>query len=385
MDISNRIHEVLVSNAREEWAVEGEFQVSLSLAAIYKMDIYIYGAGIDIWSAVGFLKHEVGDQLKGIIDIDEKKDGTIVNNINVISCKRFLETIKNPSNIFVFIWINRANLRSASITNMLHDLGIRQYYIIKQQERYILTGAQHEIAWVEAERPNYYLKHEKEIVDFAKMLNDEKSVDTLVEYIRSYVEGGYYRAENIATKYKYFCDADGVELYRHLDNEVWVNCGANFGDNIFLFCRNGYHCKKIYAVEADKRIATVLKENLNLLPQEVCNKICVINDFVKESSEWNYIDCHDKITFINADIEGAELDLLKSLKNRILSDRPVLALCLYHLKEDIVDIPQFLKQNLQDYVYVLRKYASYLGCFKGTYELVLYAIPIERTINNTIK
>jgi hypothetical protein len=74
MGFEKQIHAVLHSGKRENWAIEGEFQVAVSLAAIRNMEVYIYGAGQDIWSAVGFLKDNLKQgQLKGIIDIDESK------------------------------------------------------------------------------------------------------------------------------------------------------------------------------------------------------------------------------------------------------------------------------------------------------------------------
>lgn len=379
MNIEERIHKVLNSKYREEWAVEGEFQVALSLTKIKDMDVYIYGAGQDIYSAVTFLKNEGIQNLKGIIDVDKRKNGQIIDEIEVFDCERLESTIQNPENTFVFIWTYCVNFRNVAIVNYLYKLGIEQYYIIKPQERYILSTIQYELAWVDADRPKYYMENENLLMSFAKKLADEESVNTLLEYLRVYIECGYYRGNNIPTRYKYFLDDNGAEIYKHLDNEVWINCGANYGDNIFLYFRNGFNCKKIYAIEADGGISSTLRENIALLPKDKSDKIEVINQFITRKSQWDFL-CDETITLINADIEGAELDLLKSLQNRIKKDRPVLALCVYHLKEDLVEIPNWLNENLTDYNYYLRKYACYQGAYKGTYELVLYCVPEERTV-----
>ncbi len=86
----------------------------------------------------------------------------------------------------------------------------------------------------------------------------------------------------------------------------------------------------------------------------------------------------EKLTLINADIEGAELQLVQDMKEVIRNDRPVLALCLYHKVSDAVEIPNYLMNTLEDYCYVIRKYPSYYAFSYRNFELVLYAIPKER-------
>lgn len=379
MEIAEKIRKTLHSDYREEWAIEGEFQVALSLAIIKKMDVYVYGAGQDIWSVVSFFRKE-GIVLKGIIDSNVDKSGSVVNGVKIINCEELKANVEKPENTYVFIWTYCKNFRILSIFDVLKRSAIDKFYIIKPEERYILTAIQHELAWNDANRPQYYIEHENEIVSFAEMLEDTRSQDTLVEYIRAYVECGYYRGENIATKFKYFLDTDGQCLYTHLQDEVWINCGANYGDNIFTYFRNGFDCKKIYAIEADNGISIALRENIELLPDSYKEKIIICNNLITVDSKWEFLEKKEKVSLINADIEGAELSLLRSLKKKIVEDRPVLSLCLYHLKEDLVEIPSFLKKTLNDYKFYLRKYACYEGAYKGTYELVLYCVPIERVV-----
>lgn len=375
MNWRDKIHNTLYSNKREEWAIEGEFQVALSIAIIKKLDVYIYGAGEDIWSAIGFFKHQ-GIEVCAVIDKDTRKKGCVIHGVKVIDCDTFMA--ENQRNSFVFIWTYCINFRNIEIMNILHRAGVKYYYIIKPQERYLLNAIQYELAWLDANRPSYYIEHEEEIINFANILQDDISRETLTEYLRAYMEGGYYRGENLPTKYKYLFDRDGNAIYTHLSDEVWINCGANYGDNIFLFFRNGLTCKNIYAVEADKKIAETLKENIVLLPSEEAGKISVINKCIDENTEWDFLE-DNKVTLVNADIEGAELALIKSLKEIIIKDRPVLSICMYHKKEDIVDIPKYLMSTVQNYKYYLRKYASYQGNYQGNYELVLYCVPEERS------
>ena len=108
------------------------------------------------------------------------------------------------------------------------------------------------------------------------------------------------------------------------------------------------------------------------------SNIELINEYIDETTEWEKA-IKEKITFINADIEGAELDMLKSMKKVIVQCRPVVAVCVYHKAEDLVEIPLFLKSILKGYSYVLRKYEANISVDpKRIAELVMYAVPDER-------
>lgn len=167
-------------------------------------------------------------------------------------------------------------------------------------------------------------------------------------------------------------------IYNHLDDEVWINVGACLGDNIFLYFEQGYNAKKIYAYEGDEGNAKELESNIQLLPFELRDKITVVKEYIDNSTEFETIE--DRITFINADIEGNELDLIEAMGERITNDRPVVALCVYHKASDLVDIPQRLRHYLPDSRLILRKYESWMGAKFRKDELVLYAVPNERLL-----
>lgn len=76
--------------------------------------------------------------------------------------------------------------------------------------------------------------------------------------------------------------------------------------------------------------------------------------------------------FIKMDIEGAELSALKGGIKTIKKYRPQLAISIYHNSgKDFINIPLYLKENLEDYKFTLGHYSRAL-C-----ETVLYAIPEE--------
>lgn len=73
------------------------------------------------------------------------------------------------------------------------------------------------------------------------------------------------------------------------------------------------------------------------------------------------------VGFIKMDIEGAEFDALHGAKNTIVRDKPLLAICVYHLSGDVFAVMDYLHQLLPEYRFLLRHYSD------DKSETVLYA------------
>lgn len=74
------------------------------------------------------------------------------------------------------------------------------------------------------------------------------------------------------------------------------------------------------------------------------------------------------VSFIKLDVEGFELLTLKGAKECIKKYHPRMAIALYHKKEDIIEIPQYIMELSNDYKFYLRIYSN------EWFEIVLYAI-----------
>ncbi|GIU50279.1 hypothetical protein TUM4438_35710 [Shewanella sairae] len=75
-----------------------------------------------------------------------------------------------------------------------------------------------------------------------------------------------------------------------------------------------------------------------------------------------------KVHMIKLDVEGAELKALQGAKKTILSDKPILAICLYHYFDDLWILPKYIKE-------LNPKYRFYIGHHTNNwFETVLYAI-----------
>jgi len=77
---------------------------------------------------------------------------------------------------------------------------------------------------------------------------------------------------------------------------------------------------------------------------------------------------HFRPTYIVMDIEGAELDALKGAEKTIQSNRPDLAICVYHSPSHLWEIPLYIDSLGLGYRFYLRNYTSLTG------ETVLYAV-----------
>ena len=77
------------------------------------------------------------------------------------------------------------------------------------------------------------------------------------------------------------------------------------------------------------------------------------------------------IDFIKLDIEGAELMALKGAIKTLKKFRPQFAVSIYHSKKDLFEIPLFLRELFDNYIFKLGHYSNYWT------ETVLYGIPEE--------
>lgn len=382
---SSNLYETIFSERREYTNVEGTFfgGILLPTLKMNKSDVFIYGAGGSISPLISYMESN-GIFVKGVIDRDEKKRGKkLFDRIPIIHTTD-VNRIENPENTWAIInTIYFEGMGQCEICNALFSLGIKKYYRPNQWERKEIKRYNHPP--MSKGRIEYYRQHVEELDKVYDLFEDDESREIMREYIRAYIECGTYHLPTCKGRVKYFFgkelpSGEYEELYTHLDNEVWVNCGASIGENIFLYFAEGLQADKIYAFEGDKETYKKLCDNLVWLPSHLQNKVVPINEFLGENTRFDTVVENRKITFINADIEGSELDALKSMTHIIQRDRPVLAISAYHRASDFIDFASYFESTVSDYCYVLRKYDTYAGDFMQIFELVFYAIPKERRV-----
>lgn len=225
-------------------------------------------------------------------------------------------------------------------------------------------------------------------------LCDEKSKRTMMCVLRFRVDGNYetLHAESDYIYKQYF----DKNIMKFSENEVFVDCGGFIGDTVSLFIDNVQSFKKIHVYEPDPinyRKATKLlskneKDNIDKIQfhntgvgiENISSKMSLSGLGSKISDNGDYDvqivslddDIHEPITFIKMDIEGFELDALKGARNHILSNKPKLAICVYHKPDDLWEIPEYILSLNPEYKLYLRQYMFNDG--ENAFDTILYAI-----------
>ncbi len=78
-----------------------------------------------------------------------------------------------------------------------------------------------------------------------------------------------------------------------------------------------------------------------------------------------------KVDYIKLDVEGSEPEVLEGARETLVHHRPQLAVCIYHRKEHVFEIPLFLDGMLESYTYRIGQYSPTF------WDTVWYCIPEE--------
>jgi FkbM family methyltransferase len=70
-----------------------------------------------------------------------------------------------------------------------------------------------------------------------------------------------------------------------------------------------------------------------------------------------------KVTFIKADVEGMEMELLRGSERTIRNYRPKMALCVYHYPSHLYEVAEYVRYLVPEYKFVLRQHVPLFGDF----------------------
>ena len=362
------------THVEQNYELTGDILIHVSLAVMLKANVYLW-AERDLNLYVRVLK-SFGLHVQKVV-CTEPKDFQMVDDVDIISPNDLLKD-ETPRKFFFMDVLSYPVENPETIWDeQLKFLPHIASHIINTGERMVLIT---EHAVFDIDKLFYYQSHKVELIKLFDTLADETSKRALYYYVECFVANSFYKGEHNPTRCKYFFGSQYENIYKHIDDECWINCGANVGDTIFSYFSWDFKPKRIYAFEASRKIYAALLKNLSLLPSEKRALVTPINEFITEQTDFKKILAGNRCTLLNADIEGAELPLLHAMKDIIQADRPVIAICVYHLKGDILEVPKFLRAICTDYVYYLRKYAHGGWSLKKEGELILYAVPRERSM-----
>lgn len=164
------------------------------------------------------------------------------------------------------------------------------------------------------------------------------------------------------------------------EREIFLDLGAYTGDTVNQFC-NTVHGKyeKVYAVEPDEENYRRLQVNTKQMKNIACLKCGVASQdgVLRFSSDGTWTSAVDEmgnaevevksvdnivretgVTYIKADIEGYEEEMLLGAHETIVRNYPQLAIAVYHKKKDIFTLINSIHELRDDYDYYLRHYTE---------------------------
>ncbi|MEI8337951.1 MAG: FkbM family methyltransferase [bacterium] len=255
---------------------------------------------------------------------------------------------------------------------------------------------------------SFYSIHCKEVESLLNLVSDDLSrdvINTQINFIINYDytnQNGFLIKNNLMEKHKSLFDEDhyfSKDIIKLSTEEGFVNCGSHIGDTVEDFVkRTNGKFKHIFAFEPSKinfieLLATVKK--LEIDPTTITcyqkgvyseNSTCNFNineedgggsSITKNGGEIieivkldTFLSENEKntITFINMDIEGAEMDALVGMHEIIKKNKPKLAISVYHDPEHFWTIPFFIKSLNPEYKIYFRQHSI------SKSETVCYAI-----------
>ena len=315
MSLQDELRAVLENTVVEEmFEMTPEFSVAMACARIMNSPVCIWAEN-DLSIFVRLFKN-MGLRVQSIVSI-APKNFDAVDGVPLVSSKTAIEDTA-PNKFFFVNWSDYGNENVDKIHAALVQIATAHTYVITRRDHDKIIG--HVMTRFDVNRVEYYQSHKAELMQTFDQLSDEVSRRTMIEYLRSYIANSPYRGAQTPARYKYFFGARDELLYKRLNDECWINCGAAIGNTIFLFLSWKLSAKKIYAFERDPKMFDVLTKNLTLLSPELRAPIEPINAMIDRTTDFDSILKGERCTLINADVDGNELDVLISMRALIKRD-----------------------------------------------------------------
>lgn len=256
------------------------------------------------------------------------------------------------------------------IRNQMRQMGVPVMHISEMHFSEYIKGK--DTQWLENSKQDIY-----KCLD---ILEDDESRSALVNIFCNRIYGSKTDTdyESFATDGGYF--KTGILTVDK--GEIFVDCGAYIGDTIEEFieeCDEEY--KKIYTFELSREnYPTLLKTIEKYSSKDLINpynagvwnekgRMSYCNfgetdgcqlieyegaDIADLVALDDVIPVEEKVTLMKMDIEGAEQNGIKGARRILESDKPKLAICLYHRPEDLWEIPLLIKEINSEYRLFIR-------------------------------
>lgn len=233
----------------------------------------------------------------------------------------------------------------------------------------------------------FLLRYRDELESVYSMLADERSRQVFADFLRFELSGELeylFRSESVKSE-------AFTNILRLGSDERYLDLGAYRGDTVeeLLYYTHGEY-RSITAVEPDKKSFEKLEcntdglQNCTLINAGIHSECGFLPfnkkrrgrgnsaDAIGEMQEVVTVDSlasPDGFSYIKADVEGSEADMLYGAVNTLKSFKPKLNIACYHKSRDIFELPLKIKKINPDYGIYLRHH-RYIPCW----DLNLYCV-----------
>lgn len=324
--------------------------------------IILFGVGIYGEIVLQFFRRH-GVNVLYYCDNDVSKQGKVIDGIKVISPREL-------TNINYTIVVITARHYVEQISKQLNEMNINNISF----DTYFVKKMLHKYEYV-----------------YSNLLKEKRSREIYIQIIKSLILGTNKYCKSIMEGDAFYA----IPEFTNTGNEIFVDAGAYVGDTVEQFVwKNIGAFKKIYAFEPGERQYTAMQHRIKRLIKEWClnpEKIVCIkaglgeknsilsysynektplgNNFISNNggkfietpiySLDNFID-DENISFIKADIEGFEMEMLKGACNLIKKCKPKLAISVYHKPEDLFNIAEYIYSLVPEYKMAIRHHSPML-------------------------
>lgn len=335
--------------------------------------VCVFGLGTYFREAFRVKKVKERFHVTLLCDNDSDKWGKQYEGIPCISP----EELKTYDNVFVIVMMGNP----IPVLKQMRDAGINAAAYLDISLDYIM----------DIPRDSEWFQNETEAVRHAlKLFEDEESWKVYVNALCNRMAMPVSEAlwdELYHEEIEYF----NQNYYSLDDKESYVDCGAYTGDSIQQFCSVVKQWDKIHAFELDRTNYEQMSANLSgydniqLYNYGVWNENKQIpygegnsdkdprdgisiykaekstkeKQHVAEVRRLDDVLSGERVTLLKMDIEGAEYQALLGASQIIKTQKPKLAICVYHKNSDFWQIPLLLKELNPDYRFVLRHETAY--------------------------
>lgn len=346
--------------------------------------VVVYGCGDGFITFSVFVLQKFG--LHPEVLLDTKFDvPTVVDGVAAMSPNDYRPSSELREEAVVIITVGKRRFHP-EIFACLKGLGFERIILATDIYEYHLS---HAPRGFELQGPQYFREREEHIRAAYALLADDHSKEVFVQVLHTHIAQMPLEIRHLPLEEQYF--PYDVILNRGVARVV--NCGSYDGDTVRQLHSRFGKIEALACFEPDLanfahlssyilKHAGELADAVMAFPcgvwgdesqlrfgggQRINSSICDDGEVVIQCVALDHVIPDFRPTFINMDVEGAELNALKGGVGLIKHHRPDLAICVYHHPEHLWEILLYLNSLNLGYCFYLRNHTGFPA------ETVLYA------------